>query len=222
MSYDQLDNIVKSYAPDKAAPQAALDSMSGNLSNPHPFAYRTNLTDLVTMEWKHKNGIEVLQDPEMGLIAQNGAQLIRDNYDLFVLENEQTDRGVAVQSGKNLLGVTSWVNMTEMVTRVIPLGKDLEGNTITLPEYSIDSPLINDYPLIMTLVLDSQAQVREASDTDPGMTLAEVQAKMREMAQERYEKGCDLPESELDIRLYPPWGHGRIQAIQRPAAAVPV
>ncbi len=198
--YDQIGNLIKSYNPASADLQAALIAMSADCLNEHDFSYYTNITDEITAEWARKNAIEVIHDPDNGAVPKLQAQLVRDNYDIFLLQNVERDRGVVIEYGKNLLGITSKANDEAAITRIMPIGYDADGKPILLPEECIDSPYIGEYPTVRAVPLDVQdAKVKAASGDDPGMTLEQANTKMREAAQAEFDKGCDLIDPEITV-----------------------
>lgn len=200
ISYDQVRNFVKTYNPKGVPLQAALFSMSADMINEHDFAYYTNVTTEITAEWALKNGVLALLDPEQGAAAKTQAQVVRDNFDVFLLENIDVDRGVVIESGKNLLGVVSNVNDDNAVTRIMPYGTDKDGKMLLLPEVYIDSQFIDNYPNIRAVPLQVTEAVEKApSGDDPGMTKEQCYEKMRAAVQAEYEKGVDLPDFDIKV-----------------------
>lgn len=84
-----------------------------------PFRIYTNCTGTVTGDFRGKNLVSCLLDPETGMVAQLGAHLVRDNYDLYVIKNITTDRGVRIQHGRNLLGAVAKRSTDGMFNRII-------------------------------------------------------------------------------------------------------
>jgi phage minor structural protein len=198
--YDQLGNVIKTYSPTGADPQAALIAMSGDCLNEHDFNYYTNCTDAITAEWARKNVIEAIHDPDNGIVPKLHAQLVRDNYDTFILQNVERDRGVTIAYGKNMLGISSKANDEAAITRIMPIGYDENGAPMLLPELCIDSQFIGDYPTERAVPLDVQeAKVHAANGDDPGMTAEQAFAKMREEAQKQFDAGCDLVDLEITV-----------------------
>lgn len=194
ISYDLMGNITNDFKLDKVALPSALAGFKASLMTGENRQLITNFSPNITGEWPFENGIKVLLDPEEGFVAKAKCKITRDNNDIFLLENTAYDRGVVVSYGKNLKGVNWSKNAESLVTRIVPLGEDKEGNSITLPEKYVDSTYINNYPVIYTQKLDvSEAKV---SDT---MTLQQAYTKMREAAQAEFSKGCDLVSFTLDV-----------------------
>ena len=66
--------------------------------------------------------------------------------DRFIVKRVGSDTDVQIRQGKNLLGVSYDVDLTDVVTRIMPTGEDKDGNLLYLPEVYIDSPNIGNYP----------------------------------------------------------------------------
>ena len=194
ISYDLIGNVVKTYNPSTKAPQAALNEMSADLVNSNDFNFYTNISGTITAEWARRNAIEVLIDPDVGIVQTQKAQLVRDNYDIFVLQNTEINRGVTISYGKNLLGVKSNVNDEAAITRLIPVGKDANGNPMYLPEVYVDSQHINEYPTVRAIPFD----VQDAAVTAE-MTTEQAYTKMREACAAEFAAGCDLIDIDIDV-----------------------
>lgn len=193
ISYDLIGNIAR-YECEQLSAAAALPQLFESFVNPHEFSIVTNITEQLSGDWQLKNGIEALLDPDEGIIHQLDAKLVRDNMDLFILKNTVVDRGVTVAYGKNLLGVICEENDADIVTRIIPVGQDEEGNRILLEDVYVDSQYISQYPTIHTKVIEiSDAKVSN------DMTIEQVYDKLKEAARAEFEKGCDLSDFNMTV-----------------------
>lgn len=200
ISYDLMGNIVGNLVLKNVPMSFALERFKTSLISAEDIKFTTHLLTKISGEWQYENGIKVLLDPEQGFVPKARCKIIRDNKEIFLLKNDAYDRRVTVAYGKNLKGVTWKKNAESIVTRIIPLGKDENSNTILLPENYIDSVYINNYPVIYAQKIDvADAKVKPEKDDDPGMTLAQVYTAMRTAAADEYEKGCDLISFELDV-----------------------
>jgi phage minor structural protein len=201
ISYDLIGNIVKAYNAVDQAPQDALDAMALDLSNDNEFSFYTNLTGTFTGNWQTKNVLECLLDGDEGMVPKNNARLIRDNFDLFILTDEETDRGVYISYGKNLLGIKVTENQAEIITRIMPIGKDADGKRLLLPEYYVDSARIDDYPVPYAKAITYDVEVKDATEDEEEVTEADAYDLLRERAAEEYTKGADLPDITVDVEF---------------------
>lgn len=202
ISYGQLRNFVKTFSPKNMELQTALDAMSADLINEHDYHYYTNISGTITADWALKNGVQAILDPDEGAAIKMNAQVVRDNFDIFLLQNTEIDRDVVIESGKNLLGLTCHVNDDNVVTRIMPYGTDAAGKILLLPEIYIDSQYFGNYPEPRAIPLQvSEAVERAASGNDPGMTKEQAYAKLRAAVQAKYDAGIDLPDFDIQVKF---------------------
>lgn len=148
------------------------------------------------LDYERVNMVQALLDPENGICAQYGLSLIRDNYDLYALKNVGSDRGFVVEYGKNMLSVERIEDISNVVTRIIPFGKDAKGNLVFMDgNIYVDSAHIDEYAMPRTMYLDC-SDTATVSDT---MNLAQVKAELKARAQAEFAAGCDLPELTMTV-----------------------
>ena len=165
----------------------------GAASAPNIYAQETDA--VVTAACTRKTVTSLILDPEEGLVKQAHARLFRDNLDIFLLNDTETDRGFSIRYGVNMTGVTWRRDFSKLVTRVMPIAKDAQDGDYLLPDVYVDSPHRADYP-----VDAYQAIVVDAKVGQDGATEADVQAKMTEEAQKIYtEQKADLPATTLTV-----------------------
>ena len=200
ISYDLMANVTGKLILENVPMPIALERLKASLFSAGDVNLITNMPTTISGEWQYENGIKVLLDPEEGFVSKTRCKIIRDNNDIFMLANSAYNRGVSVKHGKNLNGVDWSKSVEDVITRIVPLGEDAEGNNIVLPEKYIDSQYINYYPVIYTQKLDvPEAKVKEAKGDDPGMTLEQAYTAMRDAAQAEFDKGCDAISFDLDV-----------------------
>ena len=197
ISYDLKGAIVaQEYAPEAVSAETVCAAMMGYIDHETPFRLTCTVTDPVTIDCTGRNILDIIMDRDSGLLAQTGARLIRDNYDLFLLPDEARDRGVSLRYGKNLLSAVLRTDASGLITRIQPAGKAKDGETLLIsddPAQSfVDSARIGDYPAIYAKRVEYD--VVEGKD----LTKAEAREKLREKAQADFDAGCDLPSICLD------------------------
>lgn len=168
----------------------------------------TNLTGTengtFTGDLSYKNGTQALLDPDKGVIPYFRAQMIRDNWDLFLMKNDMVDRGVRLEYGKNLRGVNWKRSSDRLINRVMPVAKDAAGNDLLLPEQWIDSDEIANWPVIIMEKLRVDGQVGKDKGLGDGSTWTEEDLldHMREKAEERFTVDhVDALTVEIDVNF---------------------
>lgn len=164
--YDAAGTKFSSLEASSTAIAALLATLSVN-----GIQFHTTLTDSITETWTNQTAVEIALD----LCETLDAQLIRDNYDAYLLPSGTVDTVARLAVGKNITSMnceTSWDNL---VTRYIPVIEGVEGT-------AIDSAYIDDYPVIYIdyLTADSQGEAETAAAAE-------------------FAKGVDLPETTVDL-----------------------
>ena len=191
-SYDLNGILIKDVSIAQASPAMALGRIVEGFMLDYRGTIATNLTSedngTYTGEIKGKNGIYALLDPDTGIVAKYNASFRRDNWDLFVMAKEETDRGYRIKYRKNMLGVNWTQDSSNLVTRVVPVAKDEEGGDLYLPEQWVDSTRIGDYPVIKMERLTVKGQVGKDKGLgdDSTWTLSDLLDEMRTKAEERF------------------------------------
>lgn len=210
VSYDLNGDLVESLTLSQASAAMAISRVMENLS----FEYRgTIATNISTEEdttfsgtFTMKNGMHCLIDPDAGIVPTFNAKFTRDNWDLFVMENNSPDKGLRIRYGKNVNGIT-WKRKTDgLVTRVIPKAKAADGSDLFLPERWVDSEHILEYQVIYMEYLNVSGQVGkdDGTNTDTTWTEEALLDEMRQKALDRFEVDeADKPVTEITVQFEP-------------------
>jgi len=193
--YDLMDNMIQSYQPSSSTiGSVVVQNISFQCKSSHDFTFYSDLTSTAEdVNFENTNPVEALLG-EGGLTERYGAELARDWFDVFLVKRVGSDTDVQIRQGKNLLGISYDVDLTNVVTRIMPTGETEDGEVLYLDELYIDSPHIGSYPHPKWIHLP----VSEAKISDE-LTLEQVKTKMREAAQAEFDAGCDLPTVTLDV-----------------------
>lgn len=210
ITYDLLyDATHYYYGSDQAVSlQTTLDNILGkSYGFQTRFHAYTNVTNTQTgLSFRGKNEIECFLDPEDGVCAKFDVDMIRDNYDLYFLHDPGINRGVRIQYGKNLTGITYKDNTEELVTRIIPTGETKNGEEFFLAgpvaQQCVDSTHINDYPVIHVYYMKCEnCKIGDKDENGGKITEAVARARMRAQAQKMFDSGCDLPKIEMSVEF---------------------
>ena len=174
---------------------AKLDSM---LLTPHSVRFQPiNLTGDVTGVFSYKTPVEAFLDPDEGIVAQTKALLVRDNWEAYLLPDMVRDRGVTVRRGKNLIGVQVTNDIADVVTRIIPVGKNKNGDPLYLSGTKyVDSVHIGEYSYPRTKRIEYDVQTgKDGFNNDNA-----VREEIRRLAEEEFDKnGVDLPAYGMEV-----------------------
>ena len=197
--YDLLDNMIQSYKPSTSAVgSAVVQTLSQSCLSEHDFTFYSDLTKTAEdVTFENVNPVEGLLGDE-GVIAKYGGEILRDWFDVYVVQRVGKDTNIEIRQGKNLLGISYDVDLSNVVTRIMPTGQDKDGEILYLPELFIDSPNINAYlhPKWIHLAV---SEAKESDTKKKKKTKAQCYEDMRKEVQAKFAAGCDLPTVTLTV-----------------------
>ena len=175
-----------------------VQNISSQCLSEHDFAFYSDL-DSTSEEvvFENVNPVDAILG-DGGLVEKYGGELARDWFDVFIVKRVGSDTDVQIRQGKNLLGVSYDVDLTDVVTRIMPTGEDRDGNLLYLPEVYIDSPNIGNYPHPKWIHL-AVSEAKEVTEGDEKKSKDQCYTEMRNAVQAEYDKGCDLPTVTLKV-----------------------
>ncbi|MCI9025217.1 MAG: hypothetical protein HFG92_12375 [Dorea sp.] len=140
------------------------------------------------------------EDPSF--ISRWGGEMLYDNYKVIINERVGGDYGVEVRYGKNLMGMEYQVDLSEVITRIVPVsynGYTLEGDSPW-----VDSPNIGKYAKVYTkeVKFDDVKLLEDASgDEEAFSTLEELRAELVHRCNVMYSNGADLPRVTVTVDM---------------------
>ena len=211
--YDLLNNLT-SYPAGQSSCVDAVDGILGNCLVPTSFSGFTDVGgERVIDGWTRVNPVSALLDPETGAASLWGAEIVRDNYDFYLLRDAGLNRGVRIEYAKNLLGVSCEVDASDVVTRIVPVGKDKSGKDLLLAPASynvdgtvytiaadqtwIDSPRAGLYPTPHVQALTCSGECKETKT----VTKTAVRIRMIREALAALANDADLPKVSLKVEF---------------------
>lgn len=209
--YDLLDNMIKSYKPNKARiGSVVVQGISDSCLSGHDFTFYSDLDsvadeealedDANTVDFVNINPVDALIG-DSGVVHFYGGELARDWFDVYLIKRVGLDSGVQIREGKNLLGINYDVDDTDVITRIMPTGEDKDGELLYLPETYVDSPHVDEYPNARwshLAVEDCKENPKKTKD-NPKKTKEQCYTQMRNAAQKEFDNGCDLPKVTLTV-----------------------
>lgn len=199
--YDLMGNLTI-YKPEGAVGcQAALDGILSGCVSGHDFEAATNIGASREAQWVRVNPVSAILDPDDGLCAKFGGDLVRDNWDITLLDSAGMNRGVRIEYRKNMLGVECQVNTDSVVTRVYPMGQTAKGKPLGMGGDTpwVDSPKIGDYPTPHIYVLDKGSEIKAKSTSGADVNSARNRLKQAAQAYFSDNPGIDEPEISLSV-----------------------
>lgn len=196
-TYDLMYNLTTFDESKSVTLQEAMDGVLDNCIIPHEFSAKTNILGSRTgAHYADKDPVSAFLDPDTGLASEYRAQLVRDNFDLILLQKAGDNRGVRISYGKNMTGISFNENTDNVATVIRPIGekKDgkplyLDGDGLVISPYADKYPVKKVYPLLCT----------DCKVGTNGVTTEIARARMREQAQAMFDSGADLPKVNISV-----------------------
>lgn len=208
VSNDLNGVLVKEVSLTDVVPAMAIGRITDAFMMDYHGVVATNIVDdtygTFTGTIKRKNGMACLLDPDTGIVPAFDARFTRDNWDLFVMEKAAETPVMTIRYAKNVNGIIWKANSSGLITRVVPVAKDEDGEDLYLPEEYIDSEYIDDYPVIYMEALNVKGQVGkdDGTDTETVWTESALLDEMRAKAGDRFSVDkVDIPVTDVTVQL---------------------
>ena len=194
ITYDLAGAIVASvYAPEKVAANTVVAQLLAKADHDAGISVHCDITTPITGDYTGRNLIDCLLSTEDGVATQCSARVYRDNFDLWILPDEERATGVEIRYGKNLTCATLTEDISGVITRILPMGRDKDGNPL-LGDY-VESEHPGAAPTVNAKAVEYDVQIGK----DDIKTEAQAKAKLQELAQADMAAGADGKSVELDV-----------------------
>lgn len=118
--YDSLNYLIEdSYVVDKDC-NDALDHLNSATSDLSPFTTISDVNNIASYRCVRKSLYEAIQT----VLERWGGHLVRNNWSIGIYEEIGQDNGVVIRYAKNLKEISATYNWDEVVTKLMPVGKD--------------------------------------------------------------------------------------------------
>lgn len=155
IAYDLENYRIQNLTITNQGGSAFMNSLLGASLPANPY---TPLSDIVAPQSAVFSNVSVL---EALIETRNlfGGHLVFDNYDVKLQASIGSNRGVVIQEGKNLQGLSKTENWDNVVTTIIPTC----GDRVYSP---INADVSYDIPYVKTVAFDSEEEGESAIQTD--------------------------------------------------------
>ncbi len=188
--YDLNDNLIEDIYPQSQTGEAVINYILSHAQYKHDFIGHSNITKTSTSRIIRKNVVEALIGEENNsFINRWGGEIIRDNYDITMVNKRGVANGMQIRYAKNLTGIEFQIDRTTVGTRIMP--KAFDGQL--LPEKYIDSPNIDLYPHPIIKIIEYSDIKLAGEDGEGYATTTELYQAMRDRVQEEFKNEIDKP-----------------------------
>ncbi len=188
--YDLNDNLIEDIYPKGQTGETVINYILSHAQYEHNFIGYSNITKTSTARYIRKNLVEsLIGEDSNSFINRWGGEIIRDNYNITMVNKRGVANGMQIRYAKNLTGIEFQIDRTTVGTRIMP--KAFDG--ILLPEKYIDSPNIDIYPHPIIKIIE-YSDLKLATESGEGFaSTTELYQAMRERVQEEFKNEIDKP-----------------------------
>ena len=192
ITYDLTHNIVK-HLNVSGNGQSFMTAIKNAVVNPSIFEFYSDIATSSTTSLNYVNPMEAIMGTTGSFLQIWGGELKRENRRVAMFNRRGRDNVSTFRLGKNISGLKYSVDISSLVTRIIPT-KSVQNDdqtTTTLEGTPVDSQYINNYEQIYTLPL-------EFTD-DTIKTVADLNAAAKGWFTQSANIGRDKPTITIDI-----------------------
>lgn len=184
--------------------QEALDIMTAGSK----YSGQSNITSAATAYFVERSLADaIIGSGDPTFIGRWGGEILYDNYKIIINERVGGDYGVEARYGKNIEGLEYHLDMTGVVTRIVPVaynGYKMSGDTPW-----VDSPHIDKYEkkYIRKIKFDSIKMREDAQEDDEenGVIVCDTQKELDQAlsagCRKLFEEGIDIPVVSITINM---------------------
>ncbi|ADP69234.1 virion structural protein [Leuconostoc phage phiMH1] len=192
ITYDLTHNLVKHLVASGDG-QSFMTALKNAIVNPSVFSFYSDIATSSTTSLNYVNPMEAIMGTTGSFLQIWGGELKRENRRVAMFNRRGRDNVATFRLGKNISGLKYSVDISSLVTRIIPT-KSVQNDdqtTTTLEGTPVDSQYINNYEQIYTLPL-------EFTD-DTIKTVADLNAAAKGWFTQSANTGRDKPTVTIDI-----------------------
>lgn len=164
--FDSANYLIEdSYVVEKDC-NDALDHLNSATSDVSPFTTISDVTNIESFRCVRKSLYEAIQV----VLERWGGHLVRNNWSIGIYDSIGQDNGVVVRYAKNLKEITASYNWDEVVTKLMPVGKDgllLNALDPTASVY-LTSGQQYEIPFTKTISFEQDISEEDYKDEDTG------------------------------------------------------
>lgn len=151
ISFDLNYDFIKNINLTNQSCEYALNTIFRNSQFSKHYRGYSNIVNAQNYKISKVNCLKAIAGAEGSIIDTfgTGAEILRDNENIHVLNARGHDNGVVIEYAKNLTGFDCDEDITDLITRIYPYATYTNENneeiTVTITGDFVDSPLINNY-----------------------------------------------------------------------------
>lgn len=203
--FDSADDcFLMDVRPEAKNGQQALDIMMDGSR----YSGSSDITSVATAYFVRRNLMDALNgEEEPNFIQRWGGEILYDNFTIIINEKVGGDYGTEIRYGKNMAGIEEEVDMSGVVTRIVPVAYN--GRMMSGDAPWVDSPHISKYAKVYTKEIRFEDVKMEADAQEDGgedgcvicKSQEELDAALGQKCREQYDAGIDLPSVSIRVSM---------------------
>lgn len=190
VSYDSKNYVIQdSYVVDKSC-NDALIHLNNATDNTSPFTVASDIATIKSYRCVRKSLYEAWQV----VLERWGGHIKRDNFDVGIYATIGQDNGVVVRYGKNEKDITATYDWTNVVTKLMPVGRD----GVMLDQVYLVSETQYDIPYTKVVSFDQNDINQEDYETETDYINA-LKADLLSQATDYLTKNC-VPQVNYNLQ----------------------
>lgn len=202
--FDSADDcFLMDVRPIQTSGQEALDIMTAG----RIYSGESDITTVGTAYFVRRNLMDAINGEDSPTFIRTwGGEILYDNFKIVINERIGGDYGVEIRYGKNMNGLSYTVDMSDVVTRIVPVaynGRTMSGNTPW-----VDSENIDKYAkkYIREVKFEDVKLAEDASDSEDENIIicadqTELDATLKQKCDDMYAAGADLPSVTIEVTM---------------------
>jgi len=170
--FDLNDNLLVDVRPTDLNGEDALNWCLDRTAFIHGFTAESDIADELSAYYIRLNFNDVFFNADNSFINTWGGNFEFDNFVIKLHEERGSDNGVTIRYGKNILGINFTADITNVVTRILPVG----NNELLLPELYVDSAITEYFHSPIIRVLQTNIGVDDTTTEEQAYALMRLEA----------------------------------------------
>lgn len=203
ISYDLAHDTVKEMDIKNQSCEYALNEIFRQSDFCKHFKGYSNIQHSANYKMSHTDCFSAIKGERGSIIDTfgNGAEILRDNFNIHVLSRRGKDDNVLIAYKKNMVGIEIEEDTTDLITRIYPFAKQTNSETneetVITPSFQyIDSERINYYEHPYSRFMDFSEKFEEGEEI--------TDAKFKQICTDYFKNNkCDFPKTNYTIEFIP-------------------
>lgn len=201
ISFDLAYDFIKEISIENQSCEYALNTIFRNSQFSRKYKGYSDIINAQDYNISRCNCLEAIAGESGSIIDTfgTGAEILRDNTDIYVYEKRGRDNGVSIEYAKNLTGFELEEDYSELITRIIPYATYTDNETsedITVEGEAANSDLIYNYSHPYTSYMDFSEEFEDGE--------IPTSEQLTAIGEEYFKNNaCDKPKQNFKIEFIP-------------------